>query len=235
MITRRSASQSVPLTPPLACPLSDWSTRKLNHSRSSTHSSVSQSVSQPVGPSVSRSVGRGQSCNRSVTHTVCHSVASVGSVTLCHDVSLTQPATLTLCTVCRSVTLYFRSLCHSALVAQTVCRSVCPLTLSLVGLSLTLPGGLSPIYYLSVCHSYANSYAIYCFATHVLSLVLYYQSLCHAYYVSLCHSDTLLALKPSSQRTVSRYSLSTSHAVLSSLMLLPHAVVPSHSTFIRSV
>ena len=98
----------------LACPLSDWSTRKLNHSRSSTHSSVSQSVSQPVGPSVSRSVGRGQSCNRSVTHTVCHSVASVGSVTLCHDVSLTQPATLTLCTVCRSVTLYFRSLCHSA-------------------------------------------------------------------------------------------------------------------------
>ena len=110
----------MPLTPPLACPLSDWSTRKLNHSRSSTHSSVSQSVSQPVGPSVSRSVGRGQSCNRSVTHTVCHSVASVGSVTLCHDVSLTQPATLTLCTVCRSVTLYFRSLCHSAL-----CRSNC--------------------------------------------------------------------------------------------------------------
>ena len=38
---------------------------------------------------------------------------------------------------------------------------------------------------------------LYCFNTHVLSLVLYYQSLCHAYYVSLCHSDTLLALKVS--------------------------------------
>ena len=44
--------------------------------------------------------------------------------------------------------------------------------------------------------------------------------------MSLCHSDTLLALKPSSQRTVSHYSLSTSHAVLSFLMLLPHGVVP---------
>jgi hypothetical protein len=231
----RSASQSVPLTPPLACPLSDWSTRKLNHSRSSTHSSVSQStsVSQPVGPSVSRS----GSVVQSVGHPLCMSLCRV--CRLCHALSRRVTHTTS-----HSDTLYCLSLCHSILsvtlplcdsVAQTVCRSVCPLTLSLVGLSLTLPGGLSPIYYLSVCHSYANSYAIYCFATHVLSLVLYYQSLCHAYYVSLCHSDTLLALKPSSQRTVSRYSLSTSHAVLSSLILLPHAVLPSHSTFIRSI
>ena len=69
--------------------------------------------------------------SRRVTHTTSHS-DTLYCLSLCHSIlSVTLP------------------LCHS--VAQTVCRSVCPLTLSLVGLSLTLPGGLSPIYYLSAC------------------------------------------------------------------------------------
>ena len=75
-------------------------------------------------------------CNRPAIHTACHSVDSVTHTdTVCRHVidmtlidnlsiapSPTQLATLTLCTVCSSVTLCFRSLCHSA------CQSVCSWT-----------------------------------------------------------------------------------------------------------
>ena len=186
--------------------------------RSFTHSSVSQSVSQPVGQSASRSVGVSQSCNRSGTHTVCHSVGSATHavcryVTQTH-LSLRHSHNQPLYTVCRSVTLYFRSVCHSNCVS--LCRSV-QSNLS-----------LCHSHCLSVCHSYA----ICRFTTDALSAALPLTCYLSFYTTCITRSVTRIACRSrASQRTVSRYSLSISHTLLSSLMLPPHAILPSHSTF----
>ena len=170
-----------------------------------------------MSQSVGKSVGRGQSCNRSATHTACHRVGSV---------------TLTLCIVCRFVTLHFWSLCES--VAQTVCRPVDALTLikscrfvthtAWRSVTHILSVGLSLIRYPLLCHSRAISRSVLSIALPRMLRVA----------LPLKHTARPQAFKS----RATPFQLLTQcyvYAVLSSLMLLPHTVSPSHSTFTRSV
>ena len=138
---------------------------------------------------------------------ICHSNTSVTP-------SLTQSATLYCLSLCHPILSVGLSLCHSNCVS--LCRSV-QSNLS-----------LCHSHCLSVCHSYA----ICRFTTDALSAALPLTCYLSFYTTCITRSVTRIACRSrASQRTVSRYSLSISHTLLSSLMLPPHAILPSHSTF----
>ena len=168
------------------------------------------------------SVSRSQSVVQSVRHSHCMSLCRLchtRCMSICHSNTSVTPS------LTQSATLYCLSLCHPILsVGLSLCHSNC------VSLCRSVQSNLSLCH--SHCLSVCHSYAICRFTTDALSAALPLTCYLSFYTTCITRSVTRIACRSrASQRTVSRYSLSISHTLLSSLMLPPHAILPSHSTF----
>ena len=159
---------------------------------------------------------------QSVRHSHCMSLCRLCHtccMSICHSNTSVTPS------LTQSATLYCLSLCHPILsVGLSLCHSNC------VSLCRSVQSNLSLCH--SHCLSVCHSYAICRFTTDALSAALPLTCYLSFYTTCITRSVTRIACRSrASQRTVSRYSLSISHTLLSSLMLPPHAILPSHSTF----
>ena len=159
---------------------------------------------------------------QSVRHSHCMSLCRLchtRCMSICHSNTSVTPS------LTQSATLYCLSLCHPILsVGLSLCHSNC------VSLCRSVQSNLSLCH--SHCLSVCHSYAICRFTTDALSAALPLTCYLSFYTTCITRSVTRIACRSrASQRTVSRYSLSISHTLLSSLMLPPHAILPSHSTF----